>query len=49
MLAVDARNFRKYVSEIQPDVDMRFYPENGPESGVNIPINIQFFYPDFEA
>lgn len=49
MLARDAREFRKYVAEIQPDIDMRFYPVDGPANGVNIPINIQFFYPDFEA
>lgn len=49
MLARDAREFRKYVAEIQPDVDLKFYPENGPASGVQIPIGITFLYPDFEA
>ena len=49
MLARDAREFRKYVAEIQPDVDMRFYPDNGPAAGVSVPITINFFYPDFEA
>ena len=46
MLAADARAFRKYVAKIQPDVDMRFYPEDGPEGGVQIPIEASFLYPD---
>lgn len=45
-LAQDARAFRKYVMEIQPDVDLTFYPENGPSGGVRIPIGISFFWPD---
>lgn len=47
-LAADARAFRKYVSELQPDVDMKFYPENGPDGGVDIPIGVQFLWPDAE-
>lgn len=46
MLAADARAFRKYVNQIQPDVDLRFYPENGPEGGVQIPLEASFLYPD---
>ena len=45
-LARDSRAFRKYVNEIQPDMDMRFYPEDGPEEGVEIPIQLSFLYPD---
>ena len=45
-LARDSRSFRKYVAEIQPDVDLRFYPDNGPEGGVDIPIGINFLWPD---
>ena len=45
-LARDSRAFRKYVSEIQPDVNLTFYPENGPEEGVDIPIGINFLWPD---
>ena len=45
-LARDSRAFRKYVAEIQPDVDLKFYPENGPEEGVDIPIGINFLWPD---
>jgi hypothetical protein len=46
LLARDSRAFRKYVAEIQPDVDLKFYPENGPEGGVDIPIGINFLWPD---
>jgi hypothetical protein len=45
-LARDSRAFRKYVANIQPDVDLRFYPDNGPEEGVDIPIGINFLWPD---
>jgi len=45
-LARDSRAFRKYIQEIQPDIDLRFYPEGGPEGGVEIPIGIDFFWPD---
>jgi len=45
-LARDSRAFRKHMAEIQPDVDLKFYPENGPEEGVDIPIGINFFWPD---
>jgi len=45
-LARDSRAFRKYASEIQPDVDLKFYPDNGPEEGVDIPIGINFLWPD---
>ena len=45
-LARDSRAFRKYASGIQPDVDLKFYPDNGPEEGVDIPIGINFLWPD---
>ena len=44
-LARDSREFRKYVNEIQPDVDLKFYPD-GAEEGVDIPIGITFLWPD---
>ena len=47
-LARDSRAFRKYVADIQPDIDMRFYPEDGPEDGVEIPIGVTFLWPDLE-
>ena len=45
-LAVDSRAFRKHVIDLQPDIDLTFFPENGPEGGVAIPIGINFFWPD---
>ncbi len=45
-LARDSRAFRKFVADMQPDVDLKFYPENGPSGGVDIPIGVSFFWPD---
>ena len=45
-LAKDSRVFRAYVSSIQPDIDLTVYPPNGPEGGVQVPIGIDFFWPD---
>jgi hypothetical protein len=45
-MAVDSRAFRKYVAKIQPDIELKFYPENGPEEGVDLPIGITFLWPD---
>ena len=47
-LARDSRAFRNYLRDFQPDVDMKFYPENGPEGGVDIPIGVNFLWPDAE-
>lgn len=44
-LARDSRAFRKHVADIQPDVDLKFYPEDA-EEGVNIPIGVNFLWPD---
>ena len=44
-LARDSREFRKYVTKIQPDVDLKFYPD-GAEEGVDIPIGVTFLWPD---
>jgi hypothetical protein len=46
-LARDSRAFRKHLSGIQPDVDLKFYPEDGPEEGVDIPLGVTFLWPDF--
>lgn len=48
LLARDSRALRQYINKIQPDVNLKFYPENGPEGGVDIPIGISFLYPDSE-
>ena len=47
-LVRDSRAFRQYYNSILPDVDLRFYPDNGPEGGVQIPIGITFLWPDLE-
>lgn len=46
LLARDSRAFREYIRQIQPDVDLRFFPEDGPEGGVDIPIGVTFLWPD---
>ena len=48
MLAADSRAFRKYASEIQPDVDMVFYPEDS-DKAVQIPITVTFLWPDINV
>ena len=44
-LARDARAFREYLNQIQPDVDLTFFPSSRTEP-TNIPIGINFFWPD---
>ena len=46
LLARDSRAFREHVKNTQPDIDLRFFPEDGPEGGVEIPIGITFLWPD---
>jgi hypothetical protein len=45
LLAQDSRALREYIREIQPDVDLTFFPD-GSDSRVNIPIGLKFFWPD---
>ncbi len=45
LLARDSRALREYVKEIQPDVDLTFFPD-GSNDRVNIPIGVSFFWPD---
>ncbi len=45
LLARDARAFREYISQIQPDVDLTFFPSRGERTGT-IPIGLNFFWPD---
>jgi hypothetical protein len=45
LLARDARALREYVRQIQPDIDLTFFP-NRNETGVNIPIGLTFFWPN---
>lgn len=46
LLARDARSLREYVKEIQPDVDVKIFPEGGPEGGIDIPFGVSFLWPD---
>lgn len=48
MLAGDSRALRNKVAEIQPDIDMTFYPE-GSDKPVQIPVQLNFLYPDLNA
>ena len=45
LLAQDSRALREYIREIQPDVDLTFFP-NGSEDRVSLPIGLKFFWPD---
>jgi hypothetical protein len=45
LLARDSRALRKYINEMQPDVDLTFFPPGSDEKRT-IPININFFWPD---
>jgi hypothetical protein len=45
LLAQDSRALREYIKEIQPDVDLTFFPD-GSDDRINIPIGINFFWPD---
>lgn len=46
-LARDARAFREYISKVQPDVDLTFFPSSSTKS-INLPIGINFFWPDVD-
>ena len=45
MLARDSRSLREEIRRISPDVDLKYVGE-GAEEGINIPINLNFFWPD---
>jgi hypothetical protein len=45
LLAKDSRALREYIKEVQPDVDLTFFPD-GSSDRVNVPIGINFFWPD---
>jgi len=46
LLAKDSRALREYIKEVQPDVDLTFFPD-GSDSKVSIPVGLSFFWPDF--
>jgi len=47
-IAKDARALREYYSKISPDVNLIYKPEdeNYTGEGINIPISLDFFWPD---
>jgi len=47
LLAPDARALREYYSKVQPDIELKFIPdENYVGEGIAIPISLSFFWPD---
>jgi hypothetical protein len=48
LLAPDARALREYYAKIQPDIEMKFFPEDDSYTGegIAIPISLNFFWPD---
>jgi len=48
LLAPDARALRKYYITVSPDVNMKFIPqdEDYVGEGIDIPISLNFFWPD---
>ncbi len=50
LLAIDARELRNYIADVQPDIDLTFDYEdkNGDFVKVAIPVGINFFWPDTE-
>jgi hypothetical protein len=45
MIARDARSFREFYSKISPDINLTYYPD-GAEEGIDIPMSVNFFWPD---
>jgi hypothetical protein len=45
LLARDSRVLREQVKKVSPDVELKYVGE-GAEEGINIPINLNFFWPD---
>ncbi len=48
LLAPDARALREYYNQIQPDIELKYYPEdeNYTGEGIDIPVSLNFFWPD---
>jgi len=46
LLARDSKALREYIKEVQPDVDLTFFPD-GSSQKVAIPIGLNFFWPEF--
>ena len=48
LLAPDARALREYYAKVQPDIEMKYFPEdeNYTGEGIAVPISLNFFWPD---
>lgn len=47
LLARDSRALREYIKQVQPDMNLTFFPD-GKTKAVGIPIESSFFWPDSE-
>ena len=45
LLARDSRALREEIRKISPDVELKYYGDDA-EEGINIPVNVSFFWPD---
>jgi hypothetical protein len=49
LLAIDSRALRSYIKKISPDIDLNCkIIVNGIEEDIDIPINLNFFWPDLK-
>jgi hypothetical protein len=49
LLAIDSRALRSYIKRISPDIDLNYkILINGTEEDIDIPINLNFFWPDLK-
>jgi hypothetical protein len=49
LLAMDSRALRSYIKNISPDIDLNYkILVNGTEEDIDIPINLNFFWPDLK-
>ena len=50
LLAIDARELRRYIEDVQPNIDLSFDHEDsmGNTRNITIPVNLHFFWPDVE-
>jgi hypothetical protein len=48
LLAVEARALREYYTNISPDIDLKYYPEDSDYTGegITVPVSVNFFWPD---
>jgi hypothetical protein len=48
MLAPDARALREYYAKVQPDIELKFIPEDESYTGegITVPVSLNFFWPD---